>query len=377
MKNKLNKLNQIIKVQFYLFLTVLFLASCSDQVLDTAEEDQEPVNEELVQVKNGYLHFKDVSAFSEITSLICNMTDEEREEWEEEQNFLSQRRIMSEVIKAEDEFEEECIVKYDGVDVSNLPDSLFKSVLYKKYLAKNVIKEVNQGTEEQYYDLAIYNVSMIDFVNEDGFFAIGDSLYHVDAERLVVLVDGSFKKELVKSATSMSASENVTIIDSRIQLKSTNWRSPGWIYPSSGQYKEEGKQRIGLKVLLDVKLFIVTTPAVYEFYHDVHVKIQKKNWRGQWKYETTGVWLDGNWEMSIFRNPLILTNSYSWQGNANYLKVSVNPSTGSVAPYQSYFSISSPNPYYNDDDYSPIYTDYYWKATRWGGAAGITKIMQD
>jgi hypothetical protein len=70
----------------------------------------------------------------------------------------------------------------------------------------------------------------------------------------------------------------------------------------------------------------------YDFYHEVYVQCQEKNWLGQWKYKFAEVWVDGSWTIQLYKYPEYYSNSWSYNGSVSYLKASINPQTEILHP---------------------------------------------
>lgn len=82
----------------FLFIAGFFLAcenEQSDSYVEPTQESQE------LSVINGCLVFENYKSFLETTDFIANLSDNEREKWESEIGFKSQRRIISNIIAQE------------------------------------------------------------------------------------------------------------------------------------------------------------------------------------------------------------------------------------------------------------------------------------
>jgi len=364
-------MKKIIILSFLYALTISCEKEQSDSYVKSTIESKE------LSVINGYLVFSNNESFLKTTDYIANLSDNEREKWESEIGFKSQRRIVSNIIT------QECVK--DSINVSKsmyssdlkLDAKELHSEAYWTALKDGVIRVIDEGTEDEYWDFSLFNRGFIDFVNKDGLFAIGDTLYQVTDKLLKAMKPANVHKpDLLMAATSADEKNNIYILHQESNFKAT---SPGLIesnWVSSGGGKM-GEKRIRIGIYLAVRSYIISSG--YDFYHDVYVQCQERNFWHTWKYQFTDINVNGSWLVSVFYYPQRYGNSWSWSGSASYLKASINPETGSSAGYQSYFHVS-PNeangnvPVYIADQYNyqPIFDGYNWSALRNGGCCGLT-----
>lgn len=225
-----------------------------------------------------------------------------------------------------------------------LDDKELHSEEYWTALNDGVIRVFDEGTEDEYWDYSVFDRSFIDFINKDGLFAIGDTLYHVTDKALKAMKPADINKpELLISATSADEKNNIYILHQESNLKYT---SPGliessWVNSGGGK---KGEKRIKIGIYLAVRYYITGAypqQGSYEFYHDCYVQCQERNWLRKWKYESANINVNGSWVVSVYYFTQSYINSWSWNGGASsYLKASINPATGSSAPYQSYFYVA-------------------------------------
>jgi len=380
MKSSYMTIQKLTKLMLIVFaISFVSLQSCKKNEMETPinNEDSTKVG---FSVKNGFLVFESAASFVETTDAIANLSDAERLEWETKIGFCSQRRIVSTVIIDEIILDNQNEIKYAGVDISELNKADFHAGSYKNALAKGVIKIIDEGTDDEYWDYAIFNRGFVDFINEDGLFAVGDTLYQVTATALKAMKPADFSNTAkLINATEPDENNHIYFIHEQSYLKGT---SPGLItngWTASGD--GIGDKRIKLEIYLGVRYYIVSNRQ-YQFYHDVYVQCQQKKLFGGWTYIFTNITVNGTWNVSIYYYPQYYGNSWAWNGSASYLKASINPETGQTAPYQSYFTVS-PNynnlnlPAYTADqfDYQPIFESYNWWALRDGGCCGLTSTL--
>ncbi|MBI9069054.1 MAG: hypothetical protein JEZ09_17285 [Salinivirgaceae bacterium] len=194
------------------------------------KSDNKVSNEQNFSVKESYLHFASMKALVNSLNEISDQSDLERAVWEESIGFKSQRSIINEIIEQEDIYDKICESKYEGVDIKDLDESNFHSDIYNNYLKKGVIKIMNEGTENEYWDYAVFNRGFVDFINEDGMYAVGDTLYQVTDKYIKALKDSDFSKiELLKNATENDESNHIYIIHNESSLKGYNPKDRGFI----------------------------------------------------------------------------------------------------------------------------------------------------
>jgi hypothetical protein len=358
-----------------LAISVVFISSCSKEKTENNPKSNNETTQNAFKVNNGIITFKSAETFVETMGNIVNLSDTEREKWEEGIGFLSQRRIISNIINAEQEKDKINESKFTIEDAKTMTDAELHSTMYSEYLNKGVIKIIDKGTENEYWDYAVYDLSLIEIMNEDGLYAIGDTLYQVTNNSLKIMKNANFNDALLLLSASIPDEKTGIYINYyEPNLKGT---SPGllnsrWIY--------DGDKRIGLNLKLSV-LYYMASSRHYDFYHEVYVQCMQRNWLGNWKYVSTNIRLTGTWEVSVYYYPQRYgwDKSLSWSGYGNYVKLCVNPETGSTQPFGGYFGVN-PNsanlnlPYYMADqyDYQPYFTSYNWTAVRDGGCCGIS-----
>jgi hypothetical protein len=350
-----------------ILLGIIFLQSCEKQIIEESDLISD-VNDANYIVQDGYLVFKTFETFLNITDEISNLSDKERTEWETKIGFMSQRRIVNTIIEEEIKIDEINEEKYAGMNIENIDRDEFHSTAYNYYINKGVIKIINKGTDDEYWDYSVFNRSFVNFINEDGLFAIGDTLYQATEKSLKAMT----KTDLNNTYTLINAVEpdkknNIFFLHNETNLK-TFAQSPGLI---PNHWVSDGKRRVKIEIYLAVRAYWPSNMR-YDFYHEVYVQCQEKNWLGQWKYKFAEVWVDGSWTIQLYKYPEYYSNSWSYNGSVSYLKASINPQTGNSAPYQSYFSVLPQDPWnqnlpwYDGDQYDcqPIFTNYNWWALR-------------
>jgi uncharacterized membrane protein len=223
-----------------ILLGIIFLQSCEKQIIEESDLISD-VNDANYIVQDGYLVFKTFETFLNITDEISNLSDKERTEWETKIGFMSQRRIVNTIIEEEIKIDEINEEKYAGMNIENIDRDEFHSTAYNYYINKGVIKIINKGTDDEYWDYSVFNRSFVNFINEDGLFAIGDTLYQATEKSLKAMT----KTDLNNTYTLINAVEpdkknNIFFLHNETNLK-TFAQSPGLIPNHWGvRWKKKG-----------------------------------------------------------------------------------------------------------------------------------------
>lgn len=357
---------------YTIFVSMMFisLSSCEKETTNDENNNQYVINED-VEVINGYLAFKSKESYIAITDSISYFSDTERAEWEESIGFESQRNIVTNVIQEEMKADSINELKYKNVDISNIDINDTYSEAYKTALEKGIIKLIDPGTEDEYWDYAVFNKTYIDFINEDGLFAIGDTLYQVTNTCLKIMKNADLNNpQALLNANEPTGDIEFEYFSNTKNLKAT---SPGML---TCDWVTSGKKRIKLEVYLAVRYYTSGSMA-YEFYHDCYVQCMEKNWLGKWKYHVANTTVTGEWVLHVYYKPQEYESSWSWSGSCSYLKASINPGTGTSAVYQSTFIVTpnTANKAYSESwqyNYQPCYNSCTWEASRTNGTITAT-----
>lgn len=103
-------------------------------------------------MKDGMLVFNTFADFINVKGRVANFNESEREKWEKEIGFKSQRTIYSEIVQAENEIDVVNQAKYSYAEAKSLAPALLHSDLYNKYLKAGVIQIIGAGSEDEYWD---------------------------------------------------------------------------------------------------------------------------------------------------------------------------------------------------------------------------------
>ena len=345
----------------------LIFQSCEKQ--ENTVKDQQ--SKEFI-VKDGMLVFNTVSDFLNVKGRVANFNDSERENWEKQIGFKSQRTIFKEIVQAETEIDVVNQAKYTYAEAKALAPDLLHSELYNKYFKAGVIQIINAGSENEYWDMPFTQKNCMELVNEKGLYAVAGKIYSVNGGVIKFISDGDFSK--VPALLSASVVDKTNGIEF-LNQETGKGTSPGLV--NTGWVEESGK-RIALQVYLAVTYFN-SVQSIYYYYHEIYVLNQEKNWLGTWKYKPAETWIDATWTMRVFYNDLVsFSNSWSYRSyNVADFKACIDPQTGGNPAYRTLFSVTSPDPDIDDVLWQPYWDWNYttFTAVRIGGQSGITATI--
>jgi hypothetical protein len=338
-------------------------------------------------VRDGYMVFDSKESFSKTINSIINLSETDRNKWENEISFNSQQRITNNVIREELKKDSINRIKFGNTNLSPTKNLDYNSVAftkalsevsksdlhseaYYKALSKGVIKIIDEGTENEYWDFNVFNRCFVGFINEDGFYGIADTLYQITDKGInaIKYIDNSSKINLLKKATSSTV--NKILLSPTQNADSPGVLSSGWVQEPIGPWYPK---RIKLDVELSLKYLMVSTLS-FEFYHRFYVTCQQRNIFRTWVWDVTNINLSGSWEISVYRYPQTYSGSYTYTGNVSDVYGSLNPesNTNWVDLYDSYYAVwpNQGNFEYGNGwperqmPYQPIFNGLNWSVTR-------------
>jgi hypothetical protein len=344
------------------------------------------------KVRDGFLVFANVESFAKATKFIGNLSETERQQWESKIGFQSQHSMFMKLI--DDELIKDSLnrIKYAAKDLSKVDKREYHSEYYYEMLAKGVIKLVAEGTLDEYWDYSVYDRSSTPFINEDGLFAIGDTLYQITNHKIKSML---LRKDANEHDLLRSLSANNAGIQKMSAYVYPLLDCPGQIWaPWTTKRKWPSVQRrIRVGTELSFVEFLISTQRM-EFKHNLYAQCQKTNLFNSWIYESRSITVNGAWKIYAYSNPQYYEGTITYSSNASDLKGSVNPVDGSTAPFGSAFLIypnsSNQNPYPPGDDNSnyglywqynsfqcrPQYSYYHWEAVD-NGQSMTSKISSN
>ena len=321
-----------------------------------------------IVVKNGMLNFKDNEQFSKIVTIVGKMNIEERKQWEQEIGFISQQSIFEQIIATEIKLDApyENLSEEEINQIKVMPP--LHSDLYSKYLNSGIIKEINKDTDDEYYDLSIFNPCLAHLVNLEGFYAIGDTIYQITENFEKIITDGDFSKiDKLKQTKITNEEENIIVIPLNNTKRSTTFlnKTSNWVNSGGGK---KGEKRINIRLYFHSYLYHINTDQ-FRIYHNVFVKCQERNWRRQWRYKGTEIWVNGSWQFRTGLSNIYNKSFYRHENWAADYKSSVSPFTGYSSPWETSWLY---NGVHNN---VPKLLQASWSAERYGGASGLTATV--
>ena len=188
-----------LKWVFCLLGSVMIFA-CSKNLKEAAEEEENNFSDEI-QLVNGMLVFPSYDAINEVI---------DGKEFPYFGTFKSQKQMFEEVVAAESKQMD----YLDGLNGEELEKAPKHTSLYEAALKEGLIKEViyTDGSSSYDYNLVVpYYAALI---NENGFFAVKDTLYQITNEYVKYWVGADLNKisVLAKSVTS-DEEKNIFVFD--------------------------------------------------------------------------------------------------------------------------------------------------------------------
>lgn len=313
------------------------------------------------KVRDGFLVFANVESFVEATKFIGNLSNIERLKWESKIGFQSQHSMFMKLIDEELIKDSLNRIKYAGKDLTKVDKREYHSEYYYEMLTKGVIKLLDEGTPNEYWDYSAYDRSSTPFIDEDGLFAIGDTLYQITNHKIksMLLTRDAKKQDLLRSLSAKT-----TQIQKMSAYAYELLDCPGQIWASwttKGNWPST-QRRIRVGTELSFVEFLISTQRM-EFRHNFYVQCQKTNLFNSWIYEFRNITVSGSWQIYAYSNPQYYASTVTYSNSVSDLKGCVNPGDGNIAPFGSTFLIypdsSNQNPYPPGDDNS--YYGLYWQ----------------
>lgn len=353
-------------------LVIVFLLTACDKTEDQLASIGSQKSEEGYIVKDGYLAFKNNESFIKTVSEIVNLSNADRNKWESSIEFISQRSLINNLIVKELALDSINRIKFAHTDISQATKFDLRPELYYSLLSNGVIKIIGEGTTDEYWDYSAFNKGFTAFINEDGLYAVGDSLFQVTNKglKVVKLSSASNKQELLKALNNEKSVSKINKITEGISAD-----SPGLIESvgNNGPWTQNNSwpsasKRIKLGIELSWLIFSYVDCG-FTFTHNYYVTCQKTNFWNNWINDYANYTLEGNWDIIVYYVPQSYSYyNYSYTGTA--ISGVVNPETGERVSAGTTFSVDLDGnnltfPYPDIQiQYPPDFRYYKWKATR-------------
>lgn len=253
-------------------------------------------------------------------------------------------------------------IKFKPSNISKATKFDLHPELYYNLLSNGTIKLINEGTSDEYWDFSVFNKGYTSFINEDGLYAIKDTLFQV--------TNTGIKKIIIDKVNKYH--ENITKLNSNdlslVGLKKITESSPGLLLsPWTSNNNWPGiSRRIQIGIELTCLCFYPSS-AQFDFAHNYFVYCQKTNFWNNWIYEYPNITIEGQWTIWIYRYSQNYSSSFNYNGTAQ--SGCLNPQTG-VREYSGTIFSVLPNeanqsyPYVFQQAYEPEFNFYKWKAIR-------------
>ena len=317
---------------------------------------------------DGMLVFKSEQELSAALLAISRMDRAALDAWEREIGFVSQRNLFAQLIDSESKMEEE--YEHSG---ETPPEH---SEMYYKFLESGLIKVVADGTKDEHYDYNIGIPGLETVVNYDGIVAVGDIIYQVTDRQIKKMTGGRFEDIEVLKSASLSDSKNNVMVAALGEL-ATQSACSNVTQDSGWDYGDNGKKRIKVSRSFTSSQFLANGTQ-WKVTHNINVKLQKKNFWGNWVYSSGEVWVAGDWSGHFrLEGPVFLNTFFDYYGNQyaypfhpnsiSNLNASISIISGNSSPY--------PTPFLYQYQYNGNYIrildicmdSSYWKAESQGG----------
>jgi hypothetical protein len=348
----------------YLYLFIILVSvftSCNKN------EEPLPITSEAAlsmfdyKVRDGFLVFSNKESFVKTTKFIGSLSDIEKQQWESKIGFQSQHSMFMKLINEELVKDSLNRIKYAEKDLSKVDKRDYHSEYYYEMLAKGVIKLLDEGTPNEYWDYSVYDRSSTPFINENGLFAIGDTLYQITNHKIksMLLTKDAKKQDLLStlSANNTGIQKMSAYVYDLLDCPGQIWAS----WTTKGSWPSV-QRRIRIGTELSFVEFLISLQRM-EFKHNFYVQCQKTSFVNKWIYELRSITVNGAWKIYAYSNPQYYESTITYTTSASDLKGCVNPGDGSTAPFGTDFLIypnsSNQNPYPPGDDNSSY--GLYWQ----------------
>lgn len=311
------------KLSFIIALSMLIgmFYSCEEQIEVQPEVNTESADTDFTVI-DGYLSFSSTESFTNNINTISSFSKEERIKWEKQNGFLSQRTIVDMIIDKEIAIYDSIKEEFKGKKIDEINKRDLHSDIYNKYIDKGVIKLFDEGTKDEYWNHSACNPAYLDFINEEGFYAIGDTLYQI-------------------TENEAKGSSNIIWTDWE---GTTSHRAIMGIYLNGVEY-------------------LTSFGNHWNYQHNLYIYSQERTWWGGWMYSYEHKSFFADWDMTVFYNPkYLIGHSMGESFEAQYAKA-IYPQTGYIYNYNYVFTTFSRQDNYNDYMYPPTYLRYLYIAT--------------
>ncbi|MFM9944274.1 MAG: hypothetical protein ACKVQB_03495, partial [Bacteroidia bacterium] len=306
--------------------------------------------------------------------------------WEAKIGFKSQRRIFNEIVEAEYEYLLKPYENLSEAELLNVTEPKGHSDLYNLYLNKLIKVETGDATNPGTYNYIVDAPYYSSVINENGFLAIGNSIFQIKANLIKEISGKQYDKLKILDTTTKDDTYNkikvsdITTMAPRSTMSTCN-------FPLTSQWQQNGNRR-GMTTVYFTRSFINPYPySRVQVQYSVNVRAQKRNNWGNWLYVSGDCYISGTWTFNmrkIYKANLgyagtdTYTKSYTYPYHPNsinnfttFLSPYTGSSTGSPTSY--IYSFPSSSPYAFSDAYL---SNVLWNVSVPGGSNGINCNVQ-
>ena len=375
MKNKINTISFLKNYVIAIALSTLVFSSCEENESLSVELS---TVEEPVKAVNNLLLFSNDKQLNETVNVLLDKTFEEQKQWGHEKGFTSIQTIFNDITIAEEEkdnqYAQMTAEELKKLDLSTVEEH---SELYYKGLKRGTIKkEYYPEDGNEFYDINIAEPSLASICNEEGMFAVGDTIFQITPTLIKFWPNGDIDNLDVLREADQENDQIKFIVEKRTTLK-------GSLYPDRKKVEaHKGKRKIMLFFRFKTWQYL-GNGTIWKYIHNLEFKSEKKNWRGKWKLNVTDMYVKGNWNGELkYQDPTYLSSHWvpfgakfpssgtkHWRGN--WVRVCPSIIDGELGSWGSEWQIWRN---YNGSKARVLdvsITDFYWEVTGHGSAKAI------
>lgn len=251
-----------------------------------------------VQLKNGIMVFSSLYDLDESANDLNLSNESLRAAFVDRTGFRSQKDIFDQIIHDEDKYEQQYLQVPES-ELKKMNPDLAHSQLYLDMRAKGIIKEFKEG-DGMSYDYAICDPMYASVINEDGFVAVGDTVYYVDSEKVVCWKNADFNNlSTLKSVTETDTISGIYVIHSKSLKRSTPADEVWQEIAYADGYRDGKKYKYAMHLHFQILTWMGTAPGAgraegsIEYKYYISLKSKKKKPLGGYKYRASQMEFSG------------------------------------------------------------------------------------
>lgn len=320
--------------------------------------------EKVVVSENGYLVFKDQTAYNHISSLVEKMDDQEFLNWEQSLGFLSAQTFLNNV----------------DAQVEKIETLSQFETLKSRYSGKLIF------TDDGDIKLPFYATAWSRVLSPEGIMKIGDMLYSFSEDKEISIVDGKYE-DIEKAYENFADTTKVKIFypyKSKDNLKSSTTQLEG-----NTVYSDDGKSKLTYDLQL-ISFYYTGYGFSTVYYTEVGYELKfnmlqkRKNWLGIWYTNIAKYYVDDYYFNFMYRKLvktiLIPTGTGGYvEGYIEdpfvYSSVSIasqNTETGNGAFLQIFYYYACDLGYYSQIDFDVYDLDFKFWSSGIGSGKAVT-----